>query len=496
MKFKNRLKVSFCIIIFVPILLTSLMLAAFMKIQEKNFSEEFSIDGNYQTMTNSIALLSHYTDQEYKQLMQWEKHSSEKFLSEKDQTSMNRLLSAKNSYLLVRFNDEVIYSGASNKDDAVDASDLPGYGQTTDSGRFIAVSSDGTEMVVRQVDFAVEGLGTGEADIVTSTDEMLPEIRKAIISFIICEILILIFTALLLMTWIYQGFAPRMRALEKAADNIKEGNLDFHVDTSGSRDELGELGEAFEEMRQRLWDDAQEKLRNENEERQLISSIAHDLKTPLTAISGYSEGLLDGVASTPEKQQVYLKTIHAKAQEMNTLLNELSLYSKIDTNRIPYDFHHLSVKDYYMDCVEEIGMDLEAQGIKLSFYNYVPEDVEMIADPEQLSRVIHNIVGNSVKYMDKDQPAISIRIKDVGDFVQTEIEDNGRGIAAEDLPYIFDRMFRADSSRNSKIGGSGIGLAIAKKIINDHGGQIWATSKLGQGTVMYFVVRKYQEAGI
>ena len=121
------------------------------------------------------------------------------------------------------------------------------------------------------------------------------------------------------------------------------------------------------------------------------------------------------------------------------------------------------------------------------------EDVQIIADPEQLKRVINNIVGNSVKYLDKQKGFINIRIKDVGDFIQVEIEDNGRGIAARDLPYIFDRFYRADASRNSATGGSGIGLSIVRKIIEDHGGKIWATSKESIGTVMYFVLRKYQE---
>ena len=121
------------------------------------------------------------------------------------------------------------------------------------------------------------------------------------------------------------------------------------------------------------------------------------------------------------------------------------------------------------------------------------EDVQIIADPEQLKRVVNNIVGNSVKYLDKQKGFINIRIKDVGDFIQVEIEDNGRGIAARDLPYIFDRFYRTDSSRNSSKGGSGIGLSIVRKIIEDHGGKIWATSKEGIGTEIHFVLRKYQE---
>ena len=117
----------------------------------------------------------------------------------------------------------------------------------------------------------------------------------------------------------------------------------------------------------------------------------------------------------------------------------------------------------------------------------------IIADTEQLKRVVNNIVGNSVKYLDKRRGLLIIRLKDVGDFVQVEIEDNGKGIAQKDLPSIFDRFYRADSSRNSAQGGSGIGLSIVKKIVEDHGGKIWATSKEGIGTVMHFVLRKYQE---
>ena len=126
-------------------------------------------------------------------------------------------------------------------------------------------------------------------------------------------------------------------------------------------------------------------------------------------------------------------------------------------------------------------MDLENQHMQLTFFNYVDEDTLMIADPEQLGRVIHNIIGNAIKYMRAEEPSfISMRIKDVGDFIQV-------------LPYIFDRFYRADASRNSAAGGSGIGLSIVKKIIEDHGGKIWATSKENVGTVMYFVLRKYQE---
>lgn len=321
----------------------------------------------------------------------------------------------------------------------------------------------------------------------------MPGIEDAAKTVLVMFIFILIFTAGILIAWTYGGIVARLKKLNKAVENIRDGNLDFKIDTSGE-DEISELSQTFEEMRRRLKENAEEKIDAENEQRMLISNIAHDLKTPITAIKGYSEGILDGVADTPEKRDKYIKTIYNKANEMNTLINELTLYTNIDTNRIPYNFNKLNVRNYFDDCIEELELDLENQNIQLTYFNSVEEDVLMIADPEQLGRVIHNIIGNSVKYMKPQEPSfISVRVRDVGDFVQVEIEDNGRGIAAKDLPHIFDRFYRADASRNSATGGSGIGLSIVKKIIEDHGGKIWATSKEDMGTVMYLVLRKYQE---
>ncbi len=316
---------------------------------------------------------------------------------------------------------------------------------------------------------------------------------QLVISFCVAELVILFLTAVIMVIWIYRGVAPQLKTLKIAANNIKEGNLDFSVASNGT-DEMSELCNAFEDMRVRLKNNAKDRLEDEAEQRALISNIAHDLKTPITAIKGYAEGMLDGVADTPEKREKYIRTIYNKANEMNTLINELTLYSNIDTNKIPYNFQKLNLHAYFADCIEELGMDLENQHIRLDYSNFVDPDVLIIADPEQLGRIIHNIVSNSVKYMRADVASrIGITIKDVGDFVQIEIADNGRGIATRDLPYVFDRFYRADASRNSAAGGSGIGLSIVKKIVEDHGGKIWVTSKENQGTTMYFVIRKFME---
>ena len=309
---------------------------------------------------------------------------------------------------------------------------------------------------------------------------------------ILTATIILVFTALSVGLWIYRSIAVPLVKLKKATKNIKEGNLDFVLEVEGN-DEFSQLCQDFEEMRKRLKESTEEKILMDKENKELISNISHDLKTPITAVKGYVEGLMDGVADTPEKMDRYVRTIYNKTNEMDHLINELTFYSKIDTNRIPYTFSKLNVEDYFSDCAEELGLEMETRGIELVYANYVEKGVQVIADGEQIRRVIHNIVSNAIKYMEKPRGIIQLRVKDVGDFIQVEIEDNGKGIAAKDLPYIFDRFYRTDVSRNSSKGGSGIGLSIVKKIMEDHGGKVWATSRLGIGTIMYFVLRKYQE---
>ena len=321
------------------------------------------------------------------------------------------------------------------------------------------------------------------------------QVRLMAKDMILTATIILVFTALSVGLWIYRSIAVPLVKLRKATRNIKEGNLDFVLEVEGN-DEFSQLCQDFEEMRKRLKESTEEKILMDKENKELISNISHDLKTPITAVKGYVEGIMDGVADTPEKMDRYVRTIYNKTNERDHLINELTFYSKIDTNRIPYTFSKLNVEDYFSDCAEELGLEMETRGIELVYANYVEKGVQVIADGEQIRRVIHNIVSNAIKYMEKPKGIIQLRVKDVGDFIQVEIEDNGKGIAAKDLPYIFDRFYRTDVSRNSSKGGSGIGLSIVKKIMEDHGGKVWATSRLGIGTIMYFVLRKYQEVPV
>lgn len=316
--------------------------------------------------------------------------------------------------------------------------------------------------------------------------------RRLMECLVIAMMLILFMTSSIITGWLNKDIYKPLKELSIAMQRISTGDFDYHM-ANRRDDEIGILFDNYEQMRLQLKENEEEKAQNEKKSKELVSNISHDLKTPITSIKGYVEGIMDGVADTPEKMDKYIKTIYNKANDMDRLINELTTYSGIDSNKIPYHFHILNVSDYFSDCVEEVGLDLESKNIHLNFTNLVSADTCVVADPEQLKKVINNIISNSVKYMGHDNGVIDIRILDEVESVKIEIEDNGKGIESKDIGNIFERFYRTDSSRNSLQGGSGIGLSIVKKIIEDHGGYVWATSRQGEGTCMHFVLRKYTE---
>ena len=494
MKLKTRLKISFCTLIVVPMILFILILLLVMNYQVTTVNNTYHIDNedtDYESLYNPVRFFGRLAEEISTEIDTTLKEHPSNIENIDYLTDIGNRLVKKASYIVVRKADNIEFSTLPDSYDDI-ISMLPEYGGEAVEPHAFTYSGGDYERITRQMDFIYPNGSKGSVFVITPIKKVTPQIKSVIVKVLIVVIIILAGTSGGLTFWIYKGMVKPLAKLKEATQNIKDGNLDFTLDTSGT-DEISELCLDFEEMRKRLKESAEEKVQYDKESKELISNISHDLKTPITAVKGYVEGIMDGVADTPEKMDKYIRTIYNKANDMDRLINELTFYSKIDTNKIPYTFTKINVDTYFKDCVEEIALDLEAKNIKLGYFNYTEESFQIIADAEQLKRVINNIIGNSVKYINKKEGIVNVRIKDVGDFIQVEIEDNGKGIAARDLPYIFDRFYRTDSSRNSAQGGSGIGLSIVKKIIEDHGGKIWATSKEDTGTVMCFVLRKYQE---
>ncbi|MCM1136844.1 MAG: ATP-binding protein [Clostridium sp.] len=491
MKFKTRLVITFLTIILLPLVLacTAFLCIGRTLIHEQ---EEFGFRNEDYNMlidpTHASRLISNEIFQQVEEILEKGMSGLEdiEILSEINEKIVN-----KSSYIIVRKDNNIYYAG--NELAANQIFDkLPDFQEeNVNLEPKQGVYYDDMKKLVRQMDFYFSDGAKGSFFVITRTNSILS--RRLFVDMAVAIMIILIFTSLFLTNWISRGVFSPINQLNIAMQNIAEGNLEYMLPDKEDG-EIGELYRNYEDMRLRLKESTDEKIFAEKQNKELVSNISHDLKTPITAIKGYVEGIMDGVADTPEKMDKYIRTIYNKANDMDRLINELTVYSGIDSNRIPYHFHRINVSEYFGDCIEEVGLDLESKNISLDYSNLVAANTVIIADPEQLKRVINNIIGNSVKYLDKPRGEIDIRILDEVDSIRVEIEDNGKGIAAKDLPKIFERFYRTDASRNSSQGGSGIGLSIVKKIIEDHGGYIWATSKEGEGTCMHFVIRKYQEA--
>lgn len=268
--------------------------------------------------------------------------------------------------------------------------------------------------------------------------------------------------------------------LQKAAMEITLGNLNHEIVEEGDQ-EVRELCRDLERMRIQLKNSVHTQLRYEDNRKMLISSISHDLKTPVTSIKGYVEGLLDGIANSPEKKEKYLKTIYRKAEQVDTMINDLLLYAKLDLNQIPFSFEKTNIEEFLDDGLQEIEPELERNGIKVLFQSELSRVREIPMDRERMMRVIMNIIDNSRKYMDKKEGVIIISLRETKSSIIIEIKDNGSGIPQKDVAQIFERFYRSDIAR-SEIKGSGLGLAIAKQIVEGHDGRIWAVSREGKGT--------------
>ena len=495
MKIKTRLGIAFITITVVPILLIYLAFSILSNYQMQAFRRSYNLTEQVDLLSgNTLQIFNRLTRSSQKAIQEKLSTDPDSFLNQSYLDTINRELQEKYAYLIVRKGNEFIYSGA-EYDNSEIYRHLPNYDETETTPFEGGIYLDGdTQNLIKQVDFRFSDNEEGTVFIVSSVGDFIPEVKSMFVEILFSGIMILMLTGMILTGWVYKALLAPLNKLQIATNEIKNGNLDFTLDVEmDNNDEISQLCQDFEEMRIRLKETTEEKVQYDKESKELISNISHDLKTPITAIKGYVEGILDGVASSPEKLEKYIRTIYNKANDMDRLIDELTFYSKIDTNKIPYTFSKINVSNYFRDCIEEVGLELDSNNIELGYFNYVDEDVVVIADAEQMKRVVNDIISNSVKYLDKKRGILNIRIKDVGDFIQVEIEDNGRGIAAKDLPNIFDRFYRTDSSRNSSKGGSGIGLSIVRKIIEDHGGRIWATSKEGIGTEIHFVLRKYQE---
>ncbi|MBP1936869.1 HAMP domain-containing sensor histidine kinase [Paenibacillus sediminis] len=395
----------------------------------------------------------------------------------------DKRLSMINMRLIIRVNDDILYASPKLSRTTEWQGQLPKFGTVSDRNTEFA----GNLLITRHEDFLLPDKSKASLFVVTDANSFQKVLKQYSTWLIVILLIILALTNGVLTYLVSRSIIRPLKALQRATEEIKEGNLDYEVKPL-SRDEIGQLSVAFEEMRKKLKESVELQLQYEENRKELISNISHDLKTPVTAIKGYVEGIMDGVTNSPEKLDRYVKTIYTKTVHMDKMIDELFLYSKLDLGKLPFHFEQVDIGAYLEDCAQEMYPDMEKKGIKLEQGTLLEDLVFVKADREKLKRVLINILENAMKYMDKADGKIGMNVTLQDGKAVISVSDNGRGIAEDALPHIFDRFYRADPSRNQATGGSGLGLSIARQIIEEHGGQIWAGSMLGRGTTVYIAL--------
>ena len=483
MSLQKRLNLSFMAMILIPCILFTMVLfllfvtfsgtdgAMNSSISLKNFEQKNEIFSEMKLMTTSDPSAFHNNT-----------YLSQKALELQDL----------NIALMIRIDDEVTFSSNLYNEHPIEA-------YLTPFGEFVNHVHDSVEVDQRafkfeQHDFYFPNQQEGSIFFIQEASPLELFTAKYLPLLLILLIVIIIVTNGTLSYLVSKSILTPLKTLREATENIKKGNLNFKI-KEVRKDEIGDLTKDFESMRQKLKQSLELQQRYEENRKLLISNISHDLKTPITSIKGYVEGIKDGVANTEEKQQKYVNTIYKKAYELDSLIDELFLFSTLDLNRVPFHFERLNITHFIKECMDDFSYGIEKSGVEIKFHNHINTAVLVKADREKLMRVFNNTIQNSMKYLDKDPGQIKIELSKLDKFALVTIEDNGVGIESEDLPLVFESFYRADKSRNSKTGGTGLGLAISKQIIEPHGGSIWAESSKGTGTAIKFTLQLMDKNG-
>lgn len=272
--------------------------------------------------------------------------------------------------------------------------------------------------------------------------------------------------------------------IREASQNILEDNLDFEI-MIPSEKELAEVAKNLEELRLKLKKKSDENKRLENDRNMIMASLSHDMKTPITSIKGYLEGINDGLATDEQTLKRYLDIISAKSKLLEQLAENMSDYSELELGRMHFNFKYLDLSELVESFCKLWRMEMGEQRRKL-IENITEKELLIVGDELKLKRVFDNLVMNAIKYS-KEQTEILVSLDEIEHGALLVVSDNGKGIKFEDLRSVFDGFYRGDAAR-SNVSGNGLGLAIAKQIVENHHGKIWIRSEQNVGTQVYIYI--------
>lgn len=398
---------------------------------------------------------------------------------------LERKLADMGYYILVKLNGEQIYSSISDED--MSAAEAVA-GDAIHTAKTLTASK-GNVSVIKYTFYRDDDAGSIIAVNNGHTDENVKSylqtyILKYIIGFVVLFFAMILFVNAVLSWWISGNVLNPLKKLSAGAKEIRDGTLDAVIEYD-KRDEFGEVCRDFNEMREYLKQSVEQRLEYEARRKELITGISHDLRTPLTSISGYVDGLLEGIASTPKMQERYLKAIKTRARDLERLVDSLSEYNRLENGSIQYHLEPRSMKAFVRQYLEDNRGEADKCRVNTSLECKAGACMARI-DEKEFKRILDNLFTNTVCYRTKEQSAVVIRLEQPEDsqMVSVIFSDDGPGVPAESLGRIFESFYRVDDSRTRAGEGSGIGLAVVKEIVKGHGGTIHAENRNGLTIVM------------
>ena len=309
-------------------------------------------------------------------------------------------------------------------------------------------------------------------------------IEKSEVYFLVGMTLIASFIGAAVSIFLLSPVFSSLKHLKKQAQNIAGKDFSTEIETKGPI-EFQELGQAFNDMSRNLQDTFQSLDESEQEKRMMIAQLSHDIKTPITSIQVTVEGILDGVIKEEERLH-YLTTIGRQTERLNKLVEELDV---LTLNAQPQDIADEEVEEVFLDqllieSMSEFQLQIEQEERDV-YIQVSPESAKIKSYYDKLSRILVNLLNNAFKYSEP-----GTRIEVLAQLTEEEliisVKDEGQGILPEDLEKIFNRLYRVETSRNMKTGGHGLGLAIARELAHQLGGEITAESQYGLGSKFTF----------
>ena len=280
--------------------------------------------------------------------------------------------------------------------------------------------------------------------------------------------------------------------LRQGVDEIAKGNYDVQVECRIPND-LGLLTASFNEMALKLLQGERVQAEYEENRKTLIANISHDLKTPITAIHGHIEALLDGPALPADRQEKYLRVIHHNVGYMNRLIDDLFLFSKLDMQKLEFHFEPVAIRKYLRDLMEEYQLELEGAGLGFRFSDLLEDEPRVALDGKRFYRALNNIVGNARGHGRDNELSLQVTLYRRDAWIALDIQDNGPGIPQDKLPHIFERFYRIDNERTKDLESTGLGLAITREFVQAHGGEVAVTSLVGEGACFTIMLPELDE---